>query len=562
MAVRACRTRLSNISRLAELGKASAGSAKGINGAARSLSHAVSPSSDNRPLNLQYQGCQLTLRRGYLDSIDRSVTVQSMERPLEVLDYMEKHSDSDTRTYEAALRTLGRISNGALYNDVVADGRFHSLLASICNRLEDCDARMLGKIADASSRFRISTPEINDFAQRLAEVITRREDAFNPRSLAAVAVALSLRNVRDVATVEFLRNEVIKVMDDLEPAHCVMVLEAFRRWGVFDREFFDMIVERMSDEVDRFTTRDIVDSFAVISRLGLARGFLLRRLCTLAFENLRQFTSRELAKIAYSLSKLRFLAESNIDELIDALRPDMHKLVKSQVSELLFALAMVDARHQIDLARDLVAQYVDSPGGVASMSYGSLIDFIWSLTALNLVDEFPKEFQEAATEIFGNRSPPQNRAWLIKLFDVINAIELAHKDLGINIPSTWKAACDDADRFEMDRLETSRLHNEIVMRFDHLRCTANGMKWQFRMQRNKACGPYRVDMLDEESKLALDLEIINWPTSRKLKHQLLERLGYRMIRLDYWEWRRARTEEDQNAFLEREVTRTLESASS
>jgi hypothetical protein len=37
-----------------------------------------------------------------------------------------------------------------------------------------------------------------------------------------------------------------------------MLLEAFRRWGVFDRQLVDLLVERMSDEVDRFTTRDLV----------------------------------------------------------------------------------------------------------------------------------------------------------------------------------------------------------------------------------------------------------------------------------------------------------------
>lgn len=41
-------------------------------------------------------------------------------------------------------------------------------------------------------------------------------------------------------------------------AHCITLLEAFRRWGVFDRQLVDLLVERMSDEVDRFTTRDLV----------------------------------------------------------------------------------------------------------------------------------------------------------------------------------------------------------------------------------------------------------------------------------------------------------------
>lgn len=31
-----------------------------------------------------------------------------------------------------------------------------------------------------------------------------------------------------------------------------MLLEAFRRWGVFDRQLVDLLVERMTDEVDQF----------------------------------------------------------------------------------------------------------------------------------------------------------------------------------------------------------------------------------------------------------------------------------------------------------------------
>eukprot|EP00933_Yihiella_yeosuensis_P070882 TRINITY_DN79046_c0_g1_i1.p1 TRINITY_DN79046_c0_g1~~TRINITY_DN79046_c0_g1_i1.p1 ORF type:complete len:575 (-),score=99.25 TRINITY_DN79046_c0_g1_i1:180-1904(-) len=503
----------------------------------------------------------LLARRNYLDSVDRSVSVQSMSDPTEVLDFMDKHSDSDTRTFEAALRVLGRLSAGKNYQNVVGDSRFHAILSALASRLDDCDARMLSKIADASARFRVSTAELSDLANQLAEAVTRREDAFNPRNLSSVAIALSVRGVRDVGTVEFIRNEAIKLMDDLEPSHCVMLLEAFRRWGVFDRQLVDMIVERMSDEVDRFTARDLVDALAVISRLGLARGFLLRRLCTLAFENLRQFTARELAKMAYALAKLRFLAQSNVDEIVDALRPNLHKLVGSQVSELLFAVAMVNARHQLDLARDLIDQYVNSPGGVPGMSGGSLIDFAWSLCALDLVKEHKKEFQAVMAEIF-ERSPPQNRVPLMKLFDVINALELEYKDLGISVPKPWQAACDDADRFEMDRLESSRLHNEIVMRFDHLRGSAEGMKWQLRMQRNQPCGPFRVDMIDEDTKIALDIDIISWPITRHLKHRLLENQGYRMLCLEYWDWRRARTEEDQNIFLEREINRLLEKSPS
>lgn len=481
-----------------------------------------------------------------------------MTDPMEVLAFMDRHNDANTRTFEASLRSLGRLSAGEHYKTVVEDNRFHAILSTLASRLEDCDATMLSKISDATARFRSSTPELADLAQRLAEVARQREDTFSPRNLANVAMALSMRGVRDVPTVEFIRNEALKLMDDLEPVHCIMLLEAFRRWGVFDRQLVDLLVERMSDEVDRFTTRDLVDALAVISRLGLARGFLLRRLCGLAFENLRQFSARELAKMCYSLARLRFLAQSNVDDLVEAMRPEMERLVGSQISEFLFALAMVNARHQLDTARTLAAQYVDSMGGIPKMSGGSLIDYAWSLVALDLVREFEDDFSKALKETF-SRNPPQNRTPLLKLFDVICALELEYKDLNLPVASSWNAACDDADRYEMDRLESSRLHNEVMMRFDQLRGSSNGVRWKLQMQRNSSCGPYRVDMLDQETKLAIDLEIVSWPTARHVKHRLLEAQGYRMVNLQYWDWRRARTEEDQNLFLEREVTQVLES---
>jgi len=503
-------------------------------------------------------GCFVS-RRTYVESSDFVTTVKQMEDPMDVLKFMAEHADSDAATHEAALRALGRMSTmGDNYKKIVDDPRFHAILSSIASRLDDCDARTISMIADASARFRISTSELSEFAQRLAEVVTRREDAFSPRNLANVAIALSIRGVRDAATIEFIKAEAIKLVDDMEPAHCILLLEAFRRWGVFDRQLVDVLVERMCDEIDRFSARDVVDAFAVISRLGLARGFLLRRLCTLAFDNLRQFTPRELSKMSYALAKLRFLTPGNIADLADVLKADLHRLRGSQVTELLFALAMADAREQIDLARTLSDQYLaEMKDSKAPRTLSSLIDFAWSLCALDLVDEYQKDFEAVMKKILEEHQP-QNRVPLMKLFDVLNTVEHFHKNLNIKPPAAWTAACDDADRFEMDRLESSRLHNELVMRFDHLRGSANGNAWQLRMLRNQPCGPYRVDLYDEASKVALDVETISWPTSRRLKHRILVDQGYKPLLIEYWEWRRVRTEEEQMAYLKDEVTKLLE----
>ena len=40
-----------------------------------------------------------------------------------------------------------------------------------------------------------------------------------------------MRGVRDVPTVEFIRSEAMKLMDDMEPAQCVMLLAPFKAIG-------------------------------------------------------------------------------------------------------------------------------------------------------------------------------------------------------------------------------------------------------------------------------------------------------------------------------------------
>ena len=39
-------------------------------------------------------------------------------------------------------------------------------------------------------------------------------------------------------------------------------------------------------------------------------------------------------------------------------------------------------------------------------------------------------------------------------------------------------------------------------------------------------------MLDEDTKIALDLEFVSWPTSRQLKHRLIAGLGYKPLQIE------------------------------
>merc|ERR1712118_69147 len=152
----------------------------------------------------------------------------------------------------------------------------------------------------------------------------------------------------------------------------------------------------MSDEVDRFTSLDVVESFAVMSKLGLARGFLLRRLCSLTFDNLPQFTPKQLVVVLYSLARLRFVTSSNVEDVLDVLKPDIEKLRSTQLSELLFSVAMTETLPQdAGLISDLIARFLESGTDKTLTSY---IDVAWALCALEQVTFHEGAFRECLGE--------------------------------------------------------------------------------------------------------------------------------------------------------------------
>merc|ERR1712137_236882 len=243
----------------------------------------------------------------------------------------------------------------------------------------------------------------------------------------------------------------------------------------------------------------------VMSKLGLARGFLLRRLCTLAFENLLQFRPPELALVALYLAKLRFLSQPDVEDLADVLAPHVEWFNAFQTSSVLFAFAMTDARHQMDFIRKLVGHYLE-----CRQSPRTFIDFAWSIIALELVPEYKKDFSSVVEKIV--KVPhPRHRVPLMKFFDVMCSLDHEHSDLRIVIPEEWITRCKEADSREMGRLRSSRLHQEIFMRLENMVAAARGTHWELNMEQNQPVGHYGVD-LDKELKIALDVDLISWPT--------------------------------------------------
>jgi len=516
--------------------------------------------------------------------------LRSMRTPGEVLSFAVANEGADAEVLEAALRSLGRLAaSGQARERIAADGRFNVLVGALASRLEHCDSKALALAADAAARFQAASPELLIIAERAAQAAVVRENAFSPRSLTMLALALAARGVRDVpaarlgverdgagfgaapplpsmpsgpgAAVMFVRGEAMRQLQEFEPICCMALLEAFRRWGVRDPELTEMVLERIWDSFDELRTKDLVEVLTTFSKLGITRRALLRRLCRLAFQQLGQFSARQLVAIMYSLARLRFLSARDVEEVLQALMPELGRLSDTHRAQVLFAMALVGSAGSADLARALVVQYdegLDDRGLVAD------VDFAWAVCALDLRDAYPEAVGRALARVFA-QGPPRSYLPLLKVFDVLCLSDAVGFRLGGEASSDWREACAAASKTETSRRSASRLCSEVAEHLGRLDCAeqARGGPVPKRipplhMQRGLVAGPYHVDMLDEATQLVVELEPVGWPVSRQLAHRTLRLSGYRTLRLEHWDWKEMHSDADRCAFLARAVRRALD----
>eukprot|EP00445_Apocalathium_hangoei_P037895 CAMPEP_0203954370 /NCGR_PEP_ID=MMETSP0359-20131031/87427_1 /ASSEMBLY_ACC=CAM_ASM_000338 /TAXON_ID=268821 /ORGANISM="Scrippsiella Hangoei, Strain SHTV-5" /LENGTH=607 /DNA_ID=CAMNT_0050887897 /DNA_START=53 /DNA_END=1873 /DNA_ORIENTATION=+ len=450
---------------------------------------------------------------------------------------------------------------------VKADGRFHVLVAALTSRLESCNGRALALSADAAARMSAPTPELRALLERAAEVALERENSFKPRHLTVLALALATHGVHALPAVvpvpgrgevsamrelgpaaAFVRAEAMRQMQEFNTSCCASLLEAFRRWGVYDRQLVDMALERIWDDFDAMQSRDAVELIAVLARLGLGRGPLLRRLAQLVFSRLDEFSTRQLVLILHSLARLRFLYRGDLDEVLEALLPNLGVLSNSKISNLLFSLAMCDAEHQASLARLLVVQYAEGRG---DKDVASDIDVAWAMAALSLYERYPDVARRLLSRTFSG-DVPKSRVALVKLHDVILAADLHGPPLSTIARSRWKAACGHAARDEARRLGASSVHEQVAAALGDLAFVEDPnqpLGRPFKVRRSWDVGWVPVDFFDQASGLALDVELVANPATRRIRHEVLRRKGIKPLRLDVWDWQAARGEAGRRALL-------------
>ena len=463
--------------------------------------------------------------RFYADAASIQAAVKEMNDPMQILTFYSTHSDMDVASLGAVMSGLSKTYNTNDLVKMASDAKFQSLLSRISSMLSRCDARSLSEFASAAGQFGMRSdacPELLEFSQKLAESACMKTNGFSPKYLTNLALGLAQRGIKEPTLIEFVRLEATKTLQDFSPQQLAQMLETCRRWGDFNRPFIDSITERMTDLIDRFNTKDVVLTVNVMSKMALGRGFLLRRLSKIALDNLAEFDTTQIVYLLAGFARLRFLSIDECDDLLDLIDPE--KLNPKLASELLIACGLTACTPPKELIDAAVRQ-------LHGLSSEASVDAAWGLCRLERDSEALKLAQEVL-----DRPPCKSRAALQAMLEICIHLKLTPG-------AAWRAAMDETDKIEQERLENSKLHADVLLVLEKVTCR----KWA----RNLRVGEhYRVDFYDAASKTVVDLDTLNRPVNRALKHMQFKSDGFNAVAIDYWRFRASsRTVEDQQKFF-------------
>ncbi|XP_026189683.1 uncharacterized protein LOC34618656 [Cyclospora cayetanensis] len=321
-----------------------------------------------------------------------------------------------------------------------------------------------------------------------------RADCLSPRSLCILAASLAALQVRDIEVQQFVWREVQQQLQQLQPPDLCLLLEAMRRWGAYSRSNCDLLLQRMSEEIDSFTAADVAASIDAIASMGLARGFLLRQLSSLAFENLHQFSQQQLLVLMKGLGRLRFLTPANCETLLQHFRIDCSSAEEQQ-------------QHSPGSDRGAAGDLGWTPhksaqllGALALCDVGPLQSGLESML-LQLLQHIEKTF--------GGPSTPETASAGLR------GVVLHRLGTAALVDAAYAICCFQLQARQMqDRQETSGLHAEVSLALDLLRGPH-----RLQLQRNVACGGYRVDFFDQDTRICIDVDTVYKHSPCTVKHR-------------------------------------------
>ncbi|CBZ54664.1 conserved hypothetical protein [Neospora caninum Liverpool] len=515
-------------------------------GRAASFRHAATaPVVDAEQFCVSRNAAWWTPRRMYTEARGQIAAVAAMQDPVEVLNFAGANELASTYLLVSCLRRVSALCDKkhAVLESVAKDERLHRLIQLITQHLDDCDGRCLVDLCWAVWGFRAAPEAVEQLLNRMANVVVRRENAFSPKQLGTIAFTFSWFRGGPTDTVaDFVLAECVKLLPEMEPFHVTLLFGSLRRMRCLNRDVANLMIEKLTDDIDRFTSDDVVGVLRALAANSITRGFLLRRVATLVFDNLDSFKPKQLASILNSLALLRFLTVENGEELYSCLSGSLSELPSASLAEILEALTILNFPRS-EAARTCIDLLAEKNGPVSQGLWvrDHMIIAAHAVIQNQLYDKNPV-VKPLLEELFRSRVNSSRTHHRVE--EVIHALDLEKASPSVDVPPQWRAMVDQANREEQARLEHSGLQNELTLVLDSLRG-----KFQLQIQKNQQAGPYNVQFLDDETKICIEIDYPCCRTPHIIKARHLKQLGYHYLLVDCWQWRRLRSEAEQTVFL-------------
>ncbi|SOV10206.1 conserved Plasmodium protein, unknown function [Plasmodium sp. gorilla clade G2] len=423
---------------------------------------------------------------------------------------------------------------------IVENEKFLNIIEEIENRISIMNTRYLCNFSLRLVSLSINNDDIKRILTKISEHVLKKMNV-NPRDLVGICYSLSLCNNMNEYFFEHIKKETISNIDAYTPTLLTQLLESMRLSQNLDVELTNLIVEKMCEEIDRFTTKDVTLALKTLSMAGIPRGFLIRRLCNLVFDNISHFHHTSLINIIYNLTKLKFTTTSHIDVIYKNVEENLENCNVTTLCELLYTFYMNEINEEYKINRIFENIKYEQ---FNTTKTAILIDFIHAATYYNKYIEKEKLF--SLIDLLFKRTIPKSLTLIAKIREPIYFLSTHSNfkyDLN-NISPSWLNAMNDFLRIDHEKLQALKTFHEVQ---NVLNTVAPNFKLNFIPL--QIVESYSVDFIEHEKKIIIDLDTIVRHTSFQMKHQHFEQMGYKTAKVHFWKWRKCRSEKEQQNYL-------------
>ncbi|KEG00667.1 RAP protein, putative [Plasmodium vinckei vinckei] len=423
---------------------------------------------------------------------------------------------------------------------IIENEKFFNILEEIENRISIMNTRYLCNFSLRLVSISINNDEIKKLLTKISEHLLKKMNV-SPRDLVGTCYALSLCNNMNEYFFEHIKKETIANIDAYTPTLLTQLLESMRLSQNLDVELTNLIVEKMCEEIDRFTTKDVTLALKTLSMAGIPRGFLIRRLCNLVFDNISHFHYSALVNIIYNLTKLKFTTANHIDVIYKNIEEHLYNCNVNTLSELLYTFYMNNINDENKIKK--IFENINY-NNFNTAKTAVIIDFIHAATYYNSYIE--KEKLLNLIDILFKRNVPKSLTLIAKIREPIYFLSenSTYKYDINNISPSWLNAMNDFLRIDHEKLQALKTFHEVQ---NVLNSVAPNFKLNFVPL--QITNSYSVDFIENEKKIIIDLDTIVRHTSFQIKHKYFEDLGYKTAKIHFWKWRKCRSEKEQQNYL-------------